>query len=235
METTEANILLNQLKSLLARAPAAWASYSPTSTEHQQWLGQAHALVIRWNVGEATGLRIASNLLMSLSTRNDYLAQIFGILHRAVADLELQLSSSLGQAFGPGAIYDFFKALNKVLSSAQKSILVVDPYIDDTVFDTYLSSVPKGIRVRLLCEKYSAKLKPAAERYIAQYGALLDVKRSKEIHDRLAFVDDECWVMGQSIKDAAASKPTYLAPLSPDIAVVKLAFYENIWLQATQI
>jgi hypothetical protein len=39
--------------------------------------------------------------------------------------------------------------------------------------------------------------------------------------------------MGQSIKDAANAKPTYLVPLSADIAKLKFAFYEAIWQKAT--
>lgn len=228
-------VLLSQLRSLLARAPS-FNAYTPTSSEHQGWLGQAHALVARWNTVEAITLKTASDFLGFDVNRDYNVAQIFGVLHRAVADLELSLPAHVGQTFGPGAMYDFFKALSDVISSAQKSLLVIDPYMDDSVFDTYLSSIPKGVEVRLLIERYTAKLKPAAEKYVSQYGVPLQVRSSSSFHDRLLFVDaDTCWVMGQSIKDAAASKPTYLAPLSPDLVVPKLADYEQIWLQATPV
>src|SRR3989338_5075822 len=195
----EPHILLSQLKSLLARAPD-FGNYSPGSMEHQAWLGQAHALVARWDALEAMSVKTASDFLGFQANREWNISQIFGALHRAVADLELQLHAESAQAFGPGAVYDFFKALNDVLSSAQKSLLIVDPYMDDTVFDTYLSSVPKGIAVRLLVGKYTAKVKPAAEKFTAQYGAVLEVRSSNAFHDRLLFVDaDVCWVMGQSI------------------------------------
>lgn len=229
------HILLTQLKALLARAPD-FRAYSPSSMEHHVWLGQAHALVARWNTVEAVGLKTAADFLGLQVNREWNIGQIFGTLHRAVADLELQLPADAGQAFGPGAVYDFFKALNETLSSAQKTLLIADPYMDDTIFDTYLSSVPKGITVRLLVGKYTAKVRPAAEKFVAQYGALLEVRHSQAFHDRLVFVDGEvCWVIGQSIKDAAAAKPTYLAPLAPDVAKPKLADYEQIWLGATAI
>jgi hypothetical protein len=38
--------------------------------------------------------------------------------------------------------------------------------------------------------------------------------------------------MGQSIKDAAKAKPTYLLPLPADIAKLKLTHYEAIWVTA---
>nr|ART38834.1 H35 [uncultured bacterium] len=42
-------------------------------------------------------------------------------------------------------------------------------------------------------------------------------------------------MLGQSIKDAAKSMPTYLAPLSSDVAAEKFADYENIWDKAAAI
>ena len=230
------HILLAQLKTQLSRTPL-FDDYAPGSSIHHAWLGRAHALLTRWNPAEAQRFQLASDFLGGFaSTRGKNVATILGTLHRAIADLELRLPTNAAQAFGPGAQYDFFKALNAAVSSAQQSLLVVDPYIDDTVFDTYLSSVPSGVSVRLLVEKCSAKVQPAAQKFAAQYGTSLEVRRSKSFHDRVLFVDqNECWVLGQSISHAAASKPTYLAPLSPDIAALKLGHYEIIWLAATAI
>lgn len=229
------HILLAQIRGLLARAPS-FNDYKPTSAEHQEWLGQAHARVQLWNASEASSFKVATSSLASQLMRDHCLATVFGALHRAVADLELRVPASPAQAFGPGAVYDFFKALNAVISSAQSSLFIVDPYMDDTVFDAYLSAVPKAVAIRLLVENYSAKVKPAADRFAAQQGNPIETRRSKAFHDRVIFVDSgECWVLGMSIRKAAESKPTYLAPLSPDIAVLKLSYYENIWSSATAI
>ena len=229
-------ILLAQLKALLARAPS-FDSYASTSSEHLAWLGQAHALVSRWRPSEASAFRRSCDFLGGFaSTRSGHVAEVLGTLHRAVADLELSIPISTQQAFGPGAMYEFFKALNAVVSSAQKSLYIVDPYIDDGIFDAYLSSIQIRASVRLLVRDYSAKVKPAAERFVAQYGTAFEVRKSKALHDRVVFVDDsECWVLGHSIKDAAALKATYLAPLSPDVSALKLSDYEKIWLAASAI
>ena len=173
---------------------------------------------------------------MGQLTRDHSLATVFGILNRAIADLELQLPATPAQAFGPGAVYDFFKALNLVISSAQSSLLIVDPYMDDTIFDAYLSDVPKTVAIRLLVEGYSAKVKSAAQRFTIQNGNSIEARRSLAFHDRVIFIDTgECWVLGMSIRKAAESKPTYLAPLSPDIATLKLSHYEQVWANATVI
>lgn len=231
----EPHILLAQLKGLLAGAPS-FDDYEPTSAKHQEWLGQSHARVHRWSAFEGSSFKRAADSLAGQLMREHSLATVFGILNRAVADIELQLPASPAQAFGPGAVYDFFKALNSVISSAQSSLLIVDPYMDDTIFDTYLSAVPKTVAIRLLVEGYSAKVKSAAQRFATQNGNRIEIRRSPAFHDRVIFVDtSECWVLGMSIRKAAESKPTYLAPLSPDIAVLKLSHYEQVWSNGTII
>lgn len=102
--------------------------------------------------------------------------------------------------------------------------------LDDQIFDTYLANIPAGLSVRLLAHKHGNLLKPAIQKFSAQHGNNVAVRVSPEFHDRIVFVDDlSCWVMGQSIKDAAKAKPTYLLPLSADIAKLKLSHYETIW------
>ena len=232
----DALLLLTQLKGHLARAPS-FADYSATSPSHQEWLGKAHALVKRWNSTEAIYFKVsADGLASSPMLRESNLGTIFGSLHRAVADLELTLPNSTSQAFGPGAQYDFFKALTAVVGSAQRSLWVIDPYLDDTVFDAYLSGVQSTVAVRLLVEGYSAKVAPAVQKFAAQYGVKFEARRSSAFHDRVIFVDSvDCWVLGMSVRKAAESKPTYLAPLSPDIAALKLTHYEHVWSGAKAI
>ena len=73
-----------------------------------------------------------------------------------------------GQAFVPGKSYDFFKALSEVVDSATKSIFIIDIYLDDQIFDSYISGLPTDISIRLLTgAKYGvpAKLKPAVVNY----------------------------------------------------------------------
>jgi hypothetical protein len=79
-------------------------------------------------------------------------------------------------------------------------------------------------------------LSVAASAFRQQHTANLSVRTSRELHDRLVIVDrSHCWVLGASIKDAAEKKPTYLAPLPPEIVRAKLALYEGIWGNAQAI
>ena len=231
----EPQILLAQLRALIERTPDL-ESYSPTSQEHMVWLGQAHALVARWNRLESMSFKSASDFLSMELVRQNQIGKIFGILHRAIADLELQVPSDIEVNFGAGDVYDFFRALNKVIASAEKSLFIVDPYLDEAVFDYYLNSRHSEVKVRLLLNHKAEKVLPASQRYIAQYGEVLKLRKSKTLHDRVIFVDGYvCWLIGQSIKDAAKAKPTYLVQLPPDVVPAKLQNYEDIWINASTL
>jgi hypothetical protein len=225
-------VLLAQLHSLLESAPD-FSTYSPTSGEHHSWIAKAHALISRWDKNAAFQLALAADSVHMSLLRDGSVSKIVGLLHRAIADLELEAPKVADQAFAPGAEYNFFKALNAALSSATSSIFIVDPYLDEHIFDSYLAGTPTGLTVRLLTHKYGNLLKPAVQKFPTQHGTSVSARISPELHDRVVFVDNlSCWVMGQSIKDAAKSKPTYLLPLPPDIAKLKLGHYEAIWSNA---
>ena len=132
-------VLLAQLRALLDRAED-FGHYSPLSREHALWLGQAHALAARWDQVQAIMLQMEADALPIELVRANNVATIFGVLHRAIADLELKVPEKGQVAFAAGKVYDFFRELNKVIGSAENTIFIVDPCLDATVFDCYLHS-----------------------------------------------------------------------------------------------
>ncbi|MFZ2541886.1 MAG: hypothetical protein WAW75_08965 [Gallionella sp.] len=228
-------MILAELRALAGSVPD-FAVYSPTSRQHLEWLGKASSLISAWDKYEAIGFKSASEFLSSEFTREGNVGRLMSILYRAIADLELSIPSLPAQAFGPGAVYDFAKSFRDLLQSASTSLLVVDPFLDEQVFDAYLSVVNASVTVRLLAREHTAALKPAVSAFVAQFKRAVEVRKSNRLHDRVVFVDDRsCWVLGQSIKDAAANKPTYLAPLPQDVAMLKKQDYEDIWSAAAAI
>lgn len=228
----EPEIMLAQLRALLEREPNLM-EYNPSSREHQMWLGQAHALISRWSGSEAIMFKVSSQNLSSKITRESNIGTIYAIIHRVIADLELKVPAKTQEEFGSGDVYDFFRALNNVIATAESSIFIVDPYLDSTVFDHYLTSRQEGVSVKLLTNNNANSLLPSKEKYIAQFGDVLEVRKSKKLHDRIIFIDGYvCWLIGQSIKDAAKAKPTYLVQSPPDIVPAKLESYNEIWASA---
>ncbi|MAM69865.1 MAG: hypothetical protein CMP91_01800 [Gammaproteobacteria bacterium] len=228
----DSGVLLAQMKALLERAPD-FNQYTPYSKEHLLWLGQAHALIYRWNPVEGTAFQNAADFLPMELIRDNNIAKILGIVHRAIADLELDVPDVEQSVFAAGEVYDIFRALNKVINSAENEIYIVDPYLDSTVFNHYLTARQSSVKVKLLLKERAEQLIPAAQKYVSQYGGVLQVRKSNGIHDRIIFIDGfVCWALGQSLKDAAKAKPTYLVPLSPDVVATKLSEYESIWSSA---
>jgi hypothetical protein len=102
-------------------------------------------------------------------------------------NLEFRLPVGVNKAFGPGAVYDFLKALRDLLASGKESILIVDPYLDEQVFDAYLAAVAPQVTVRLLCGKSTAGLKPAISKFALQTKIKVEARASEAIHDRVLF------------------------------------------------
>jgi hypothetical protein len=235
----EPKVLLAELRTLADTMPD-FGAFKAWSREHHEWTAKTAALIHLWDQTE--GERVTKGIREDLgSTFSSYhnmaISRMVSALHRAIKTLELSgVAQQGGLMFGPGAVYDFFKALNDLLSSATKNVFVIDPYLDDEVFDTYLVSTSKSIQVRLLTKHKASNLKAALNKFIAQTGMTIEIRESATIHDRVIFVDERsCWVLGQSIKDAAKTKPTYLAPLDHDTVLLKLSVYEDIWKSAIPI
>lgn len=152
--------ILAELRALADHVPD-FGSFTPTSRTHHEWLGKVHALVEQWNRYEAASVRTQISLINLDVARDMGVSGTLSILHRAIADLELRLPASTDKVFGPGAVYDFFKNLRDLLASAKQSILIVDPYLDEHIFDVYLAAVSPEVSVRLLCGKSTVSLKPA--------------------------------------------------------------------------
>ncbi len=228
-------ILLQKLRALIATAPPL-EGRGAYAQEQYAWLGKASALISVWDRGEGIAFGVATTSLAGNLNRQMNVGTIFTTIHKAIALLEDALPAPTGQAFGPGAAYDFFRALRELVASTDQALFVVDPYMDAETFDGYLSALPAGRSVRLLLAKYRNDVSVAARKFTAQTGCVLEARISGSIHDRVVFVDaNQCWVLGASIKDAAAKKPTYLAPLSADVAAQKLQIYEGLWNVATSI
>lgn len=229
------HVLLDGLRGLLRTQPPLEGGGNYGDEQHQ-WLGRASALIYEWDPAQVIGFRIEARNMAANINRHANFGLVMTTIHEAIATLENNLPADAGQVFGPGAVYDFFRALNELVGSATQSLFVVDPYMDNVVFDGYLANLTRPITTRLLMHRYLDSVKAAASAFQAQHGGQIEVRRSTELHDRLIFIDGvQCWALGASIKDAAAKKPTYLAPLAEDLVAEKLRIYDGLWQAATPI
>ena len=234
-QTMTQHVLLERLRNLLESMPALEGRGTYTQ-EQFSWLGKASAAMHEWSEIQSIPFKVAVNSLIHNTDRQGNYGVAVASLHDAISRIEAALPQPSGQAFGPGAAYDFFRTLNNLIASAATDLLIADPYLDAEVFDGYLHALKTGVKVRLLGTKYVDSVRVAAAKYQAQFGPCVEMRKSTAIHDRVIFVDDDqCWVLGASIKDAALKKPTYLAPVSLDVAIEKRKMYENIWTSGISI
>ena len=83
----------------------------------------------------------------------------------------------------------------------------------------------------MLTSQVSDLLRVVAEKFAMRGN--FELRSSKDVHDRVAFADDRCWVICQSIKDAAKKKPTYIVEHSS--ATSMKGIYEAIWTSAAVV
>jgi hypothetical protein len=130
------------------------------------------------------------------------------------------------KVYEKGQIYDFYKDIREITQSAKKEVFLVDAYVNEEALDLYLDKIPSGIKIRILTNKPQGNFITVAQKFKTKPSVDFEVRQNQDCHDRLFFVDNTCWVIGQSIKDAG-KKPTYLVRIeSHDL--FKLVF-ENLW------
>lgn len=231
------SVLLGALRDHVAGAPDL-PNIASTDAGAIRWAGRAAALVRQWDPVKAIMLESHWSSLISATafyaaSKPGYAGKILTILHNAIASLEIELGGVHGaQVFQPGQHYDVHKAITGGVALATASLMIVDPYLDETVVDRYLVAVQQAVGVRLLAGQYAAKLKPAANAFAKQHGVAIELRKAppKATHDRVLVVDGKlCFVLGQSIKDAAQASMTYLASLDPEASALKAAYYQAIW------
>jgi hypothetical protein len=167
--------LYMQLGRLLQTMPA---NLSVRATEPIfRWLGQLDALLAEDNdKTNLLELRTAVSALHAATVPYDafiHAQKITSILHRALAAAELKAPVSLSGSFIPaGNALDAMAAIGRVLGTAKRAVLIVDPYMDEKALTDFVPLAAEGISVRLLADEKDHKptLRPAQERWVQQYG-----------------------------------------------------------------
>ena len=110
------------------------------------------------------------------------------------------------EAIYPGGTpYDAYKDIRDELTAATRKLIIVDPYVDSTLFNM-LENVQPGVEIQVLTRKMQGDFQLAGQKFKeqrekAQQGTL-EVRKSGKLHDRFVFADDKFFHLGASIKDA---------------------------------
>jgi hypothetical protein len=102
--------------------------------------------------------------------------------------------------FFDGQIFDAHKFVSDLIRKAEKSILLIDNYVDDTVLALFIKR-KKDVTVNIYTAIPSKALITDLKKFNAQYPPV-EVKEFKQSHDRFMIIDDEdVYHFGASLKD----------------------------------
>lgn len=124
-------------------------------------------------------------------------------LSKKVDIISLQLESNKlpnQGVFFEGQVFDAYNFIADLARRAEKSILLMDNYIDDTVL-TLLSKRKKNVTVHIYTANVSKQMRLDIEKHNQQYPGVT-IKAFKHSHDRFLIIDNkELYHIGASLKD----------------------------------
>lgn len=108
------------------------------------------------------------------------------------------------QFFPKGTEHDAYLQIRDILRKAHSVVVIIDPYMDSSMFQM-LAAIPVArLKVQLLSSKLPTDFALEARKFQIQYPHLsLEIRKTREFHDRFILLDGvECYHIGASIKDA---------------------------------
>ena len=148
----------------------------------------------------------ANSVLKEHLLRGYSINQRFERLEQRVSKAEKQIGLFVRTALPPvegifydGQIFDAYAFASDLIRSAQRCIVLIDNYIDDSVL-LMLSKRSEGVTVEIVTRRISETLTLDIERHNRQYPPI-SVRECDRFHDRFLIIDDTVYHLGASLKD----------------------------------
>ncbi len=101
--------------------------------------------------------------------------------------------------FFNGQIFDAHEFICRLIKSANKRIILIDNYVDESVL-VQLDNRNADVSALIYTREISRTFRQSVNRHNRQY-APIDVRTADRIHDRFLIIDDTLYHIGASIKD----------------------------------
>ena len=160
---------------------------------------------------QGTQFRIWANKILkdyllkgyAVNKRIDRIEDNVHTLIERVDEIDFQIKSSLPPSQGifyDGQVFDAYVFVSDLIRTARKSIILIDNYIDDSVFQLFTKR-NKNVSVTIYTKNISKSLKQDLEKHNAQYPKI-EMEVFTKAHDRFLMIDEkELYHIGASLKD----------------------------------
>lgn len=150
--------------------------------------------------------RVLKNYLLkgyAINNRMNRIEDKVDSLSNKINEIDLQINTHLiptQGVFFDGQIFDAYELTSKIIRSANKSIVLIDNFIDETVL-THLAKKDNSVNVLLLAKNINRQLTIDVRKANQQYGNF-EIKRFNKSHDRFLIIDNaQVYHLGASLKD----------------------------------
>lgn len=149
-----------------------------------------------------------------------------------VQELIGKISSHLTSllVFKSNTAHSFDKFLRDILSKATTSVDIADTYVSGNLFDILLEEVPKTVPIRFVYGNDVGGFVLRAARFAIQYK--IEIKESKDFHDRFLVIDGKSYLIGPSLKNAADKKPATVVAINSSDSKKMIELFDDIWKKA---
>ena len=120
-------------------------------------------------------------------------------IDQVFAKLEEKTDRNKQCIFFDGQIYDAYEFICDLIRHANKRIVLIDNYVDDSVL-TMLDKRGTGVEASIYTKEVGNQFKLDVEEHNAQYAAI-PVFVFRQSHDRFLIIDDSVYHIGASVKD----------------------------------
>ncbi len=139
----------------------------------------------------------------AVNHRIDRLEQDMHTVKGKLGEIDFQIRTSLPPnegIFFDGQIFDAHVFVSGLVKSAKKSIILIDNYIDESVF-LILAKREKGVTAGIFTSHFTQQLQMDLKKHNQQYSSI-DVKTFTKSHDRFLIIDNkDTYHLGASLKD----------------------------------
>ena len=126
--------------------------------------------------------------------------------------------------FYDGQIFDAYKFATDLIRSAQKSLLLIDNYVDESVL-LMLSKRNVGVKADIYTQTFSRQLQLDLQKHNSQYPPI-DIHTYKKCHDRFLIIDGtEVYHIGASLKDLGKKMFAFSKLKIPAAAITNFFVY----------